>query len=154
MHPLCILLYWDSLHIISSQFKVHNSRVFSVFIELCHHYYLLGTHCWGKIPWPRQLLLGTKYNRGWLTGSEVQLNIIIAGSMVVSRERNWEFYILIWSYPGSLSILRQLGGSQSPLAQWHTSSNKARPTPTRPYLLIVPLHGLQDIQTTTLFKCK
>ena len=33
------------------------------------------------------------------------------------------------------------GGSQSPLPQWYTSSNKAMPTPTRPYFLIVPLFG-------------
>jgi len=42
-------------------------------------------------------------------------------------------------------------------SQWHTSSNKATPTPTRPHLLIEPLPmGLwgPSIQTSTLFLLK
>jgi hypothetical protein len=38
--------------------------------------------------------------------------------------------------------LRWLGGvSHCPFPQWHTSSNKAAPIPTRSHLLIVPLPG-------------
>jgi hypothetical protein len=33
------------------------------------------------------------------------------------------------------------GDSQSPPTQWHTSSKKATPTPTKPCLLIEPLPG-------------
>ena len=63
-------------------------------------------------------------------------------SMAVSRQvwcwRSWEFYFLFWRQPED--SFRQLGGtSQSLRQQWHTSSNKAKPTPTRPHLLIVPL---------------
>jgi hypothetical protein len=39
--------------------------------------------------------------------------------------------------------------SHCPPRQWHTSSKKATPTPTRPYLLIVPLPWAKNNQTTT-----
>lgn len=43
---------------------------------------------------------------------------------------------------------RQLGGSENPRPQWHTSLNKATPTLPRPHLPVVPLPG-QSIQTIT-----
>ena len=56
--------------------------------------------------------------------------------------RSWEFYILFWrNRRRLLSSRQQGGGSQSPLLQWHTSSNKATLIPTRPYLRIVPFPG-------------
>jgi hypothetical protein len=47
--------------------------------------------------------------------------------------------VLLWPLEDWLQWLGV--GSQSPLPQWHTSSNKATPTPTRPYLLMVLLPG-------------
>jgi hypothetical protein len=49
-------------------------------------------------------------------------------------------------------ILRQIGGSAlCPTPQWHTSSNKSRPTPTRSYLLFISfISWAKHIQTTTM----
>jgi hypothetical protein len=78
-------------------------------------------------------------NWSWLTVSDVQSNIIMAGSMAVSRHTYWrrsqEFYILVQRHPGGGSLLHWVDsdvGPQSPPSQWHMSFN-------RPHLLIVPL---------------
>jgi hypothetical protein len=91
------------------------------------------------------------------------------GSMAASRltwcwRRSWKFYILI--HRQQKRTVSHTGRSlstypQSPPPQWHSSSNKATPTLTRPHLLIVPLlmgqafkhmnlQGPLPIQTTTL----
>jgi hypothetical protein len=56
----------------------------------------------------------------------------------LGNRRSWEFHIFIWR----LLVKTHFQAARvSPHPQWHISSNKAIPTPTMPYLLIVPLPG-------------
>ena len=112
-----------------------------LFLKIKRYSYCVRVSIAEKTPWPRQLLYRTTFNWGWLTGFEVQSIIIIVGRVAASRQawpcRCWELYILFQRETGED---RQLGrGSQHPHPQWCPSSNEATPTPTRPYLLVVPL---------------
>jgi len=84
------------------------------------------------------------FNRGWLTGSEVQFIIIKVGSVVVGMlawdwGSSWEFCNLFQR--GRLPSSHLGGGLPSPSLLWHTSFNKATHTLTRPHLLILTLPG-------------
>jgi hypothetical protein len=73
-----------------------------------------------KIPWPRQLLQRTAFNWGWLTGSEVQSIIIMAGNSsvqaVMMLEKLRVLHLVLKANRRLAS--RQLGGkSQSPPPQ-------------------------------------
>jgi hypothetical protein len=89
-------------------------------------------------------LIGTTFNWGWLTGSEVQSIVIKVGT---------------WQHPGrhgaggaesstssSKSCYQNTGFQAARMRvlkpQGHTYSNKTTPTPTGPHPLIVPLPGL------------
>ena len=90
---------------------------------------------------------------GWLTGPEVQSIIIMAGSMVESRQtwcwrRSQEFYI--W-------ICRQQEERDRGRGNWAWFEFlKPQSHPTRPYFLIVPLPvslwGAFSFKTTTVTK--
>ena len=84
----------------------------------------------------------TSFNWGWLTGSEVQSNII--------KVRAWQHLGRLgtggaessssWSKESRIRLAPtwiERGSPYSPLL-WHTSSNKGTPTPTRPHLPTVP----------------
>jgi hypothetical protein len=75
---------------------------------------------------------------GLAYSSEVQPIIIIVESMAVCRQtwywrRSWEFYTVIHRQQ------KVKCKTSESTAQWHSSSSKATPTPTKPHLLIVPL---------------
>jgi hypothetical protein len=82
----------------------------------------------------------TTFNWGWLTGSEVQSIIVKAWARQhPSRDVAESSESLHLKAAGGRLTSRQLGlGTQSPRPQWHTYSNKATLTSTRPHLQIVP----------------
>jgi hypothetical protein len=108
---------------------------------------MLLVFLWGCHPFqgPRQLLSRTTFNWVWLTGSEVQSIIIMVEKMAASRQVWLEELRVLYLVPKAnwrRLPSRQVGGtSPSPPPEWHISSNKATPTPTRSHLLIVPLPG-------------
>ena len=89
------------------------------------------------------------FNWDWSTGLEVWSIIIIARSTAALKHtwcwrRGWEFYIWIIrkrerDTRHSLSICNLTAN------QWHISSNKATPNPTRPTFPIMPLYGAMGI---------
>ena len=99
----------------------------------------LGLHCTEGTPRPRQHLIGA--------GLQFQRFIIIMASIAASRqtmvlEKKLRVLHLVSKAARRRLSSKQLGGgSQSPPPQCHTSSNKATPTLTRPYI-IVPLPSI------------
>ena len=62
----------------------------------------------------------------------------VQASMVQDELRVLQLHLKAGS---RLAPMRLGGGAHFPFPQWHTSSSRATPTPTRLHLLIVPLPG-------------
>jgi hypothetical protein len=89
------------------------------------------------------------FHWGWLTGSEVQCIIIMAGSMAeICWGRSQEFYILIHRQQKETVFHIGWSFSTGNLKAW---PHNTTPTPTRPHLLIVPLYMAQAFKHTSLW---
>ena len=119
-----VLRWWyigpiETYLVLSHMNTTYITRIVYLFIYLfiyLHHMLVEILLLWTDTM-TKAILIRMIFNSGWLTGSEVQSIVIMMGSMAVSRlawcRRNWEFYILFWRQPETVSWATRKKGSSA-----------------------------------------